>query len=299
MGLLETFSDELEALVQRVAASVVAVQHRGGHGSGLLFTADGHVLTNAHVVRGASDVGIELADGSEARGRVVGRDPKTDLAVVRTETAGAKHFALASAPRARMGQLVVAIGNPLRLSRSVSLGVVSAVDRTLSAPGSYLEGLVQTDAAINPGNSGGPLLSVRGEVVGVNTAILPYAQGIGFAVPATTASWIAARLLQRGEVRRPYVGIAAHGVELPSVRASELGQPRALHVAEVGGATPAESAGLREGDLLLRANGTIVGSVDDLQRVLVLGEPSSVELEIARKRDRVHVTVRPRAAQVH
>src|SRR5262249_36110324 len=155
---------------------------------------------------------------------------------------------LVDSRRVKVGQLVVAIGNPLHFDRSISLGVVSAIDRGLPAPGGhYFEGLIQTDAAINPGNSGGPLIDVEGAVVGVNTAIVPFAKGLGFAVPAYTANWVAAVLIQKGKVHRPLMGIAAHAIDLPPKRVAEFAQPRAVTVAHVAKGTPAEQAGLRAG----------------------------------------------------
>ncbi|HWP35611.1 MAG TPA: trypsin-like peptidase domain-containing protein [Thermodesulfobacteriota bacterium] len=294
MALLQQLSRDLEALVARAAPSVVSVEPGRGQASGLVLAPDGYVLTNAHVVRSPGELWIGTSDGGQARGRVVGLDARTDLAVVQAEARGLPPLPLAEERRVRVGQLVVAIGNPLRFERSVSLGVVSAVDRSLPAPGGHLlEALIQTDAAINPGNSGGPLLDADGAVVGINTAIVPFAQGIGFAVPAHTASWVAAVLIQEGEVRRPFLGIAARGVDLPGALARELAQPRAVRVFRVGAGTPAEAAGLREGDLLLSAEGRPLASVDDLQRVMVLGRAREIRIEAFRAGERRTLAVRP------
>ncbi|HYO67490.1 MAG TPA: trypsin-like peptidase domain-containing protein, partial [Archangium sp.] len=228
--ILQQFSDELESLVSKAAPAVVAVQHPRGHGTGLFLTPDGYVLTNRHVVRSRGKLVLELHDGSEVRAELVGGDPPTDLAVVRAE-GGTKFptLPLADPHDVRVGQLVMAIGNPFRLEQSVSMGVVSAINRTLPLPdGVILEGLLQTDAAINPGNSGGPLLNMRGQVVGLNTLVLPYAQGIGFAVSATTAAWVASLLIQRGKVDRRFLGIAATAINLPPEQAQDTGQPRAV-----------------------------------------------------------------------
>jgi S1-C subfamily serine protease len=201
MSLLRQLSDELEALVARTAPAVVGVAHRGGQGTGLVLAPDGWLLTNCHVVRGQGEIRVGLASGDDLRGDIAGVDERTDLALVRIGASGLPSLSLADRRRLHVGQLVVAIGNPLHFDRSVSLGVVSAVDRSLPAPGGHLfEGLVQTDAAINPGNSGGPLLDADGHVVGINTAIIPFAQGIGFAVPAHTVQWVAAVLMRKGEV---------------------------------------------------------------------------------------------------
>jgi len=193
-----------------------------------------------------------------------------------------------------VGQIVVAIGNPYRFDRSVSLGVVSALERTLPARQGALEGLIQTDAAINPGNSGGPLLDADGEVVGINTAVIPWAQGIGFAIPAYTASWVAAVLIKSGEVRRPFLGIAARGEELGPGLATATGRRRAVRVLDVNATEPADRAGVREGDLLISANGSPVSSVDDLQRVMVLDQGGELKLEVWRDQQRREVLVRPR-----
>jgi S1-C subfamily serine protease len=193
---------------------------------------------------------------------------------------------------------VLAIGNPLRFERSVSLGVVSAIDRSLPGPGGRaLEGLVQTDAAINPGSSGGPLLDASGAVVGITTAVIPAASGLGFAIPAHTVSWVVAVLLARGRVERPFLGVAAHGFELRETHALELGQRRAVRVLQVSADGPAARAGLRVGDLLLRANGEELGSVDDLVRTMVLGGRPDLELEYRRGSERLRGTVTPKLSR--
>jgi serine protease Do len=276
MKLLEELSDSLEELVERASPAVVAVEHGRGQGTGLLLTPDGYVLTNHHVVRGARRPKVRLSNGEEHTGETVGADPSTDLAVVRTEGSGFTTLALAPPERLRVGQLVLAIGHPFHLESSVSLGVVSALHRNLPAPdGSMLEGMIQTDAAINPGNSGGPLLSMRGEVVGINSIVLPHGQGIGFAIPATTASWVAALLIQRGRVERRYLGVGARAERLATSLADELKQRRGVRVLQVAVGSPAERAGLKSGDLLLALGGEAVNSVDDVHRLLALS-PTSV-----------------------
>ena len=296
MTLLSELSQELEALVAKTAPAVVNVEHRRGQGSGLVLAQDGYILTNSHVVQTSGSIGIGLSDGKQLPAQVVGRDRPTDLALLRVDASGLTSLPLAESRRVKVGQLVVAIGNPLRFERSVSLGVVSALDRSLPGPdGHQFEGLIQTDAAINPGNSGGPLVDATGTVVGINTAIIPFAQGIGFAVPAYTATWVAAVLITRGEIRRPVLGIAASGVDLPLELAEEFGQPRAVRVFQVGTGTPAEQAGIKEGELLLSANGAPLSSIDDLQRVMVFSENGTVRLETAVDTRRREVVVRPQA----
>jgi S1-C subfamily serine protease len=294
MGFLRDLSNELETLVGRTAPAVVGISHRRGQGTGLVLSPDGLLLTNSHVVRAPRSLHVAFSDGRELRGELIGADSRTDLAVVKVDAAGLSALPFADSDRVRVGQLVVAIGNPLRFERSVTLGVVSAMHRVLPTPGGHLmEGLIQTDAAINPGNSGGPLVDADGSVVGINTAMIPYAQGIGFAIPSQTASWVAAVLIQRGEVVRPLLGIAAAGTELDAIKAVEYGQERAIKIFKVGPESPAHLAGLRENDLLLTANGRSVGSVDDLQRILVLESPDEVLLGVLRGKRKQNLVVRP------
>ena len=298
MSLLKQFSQELEALVARTSPSVVGVLSGQGQGSGIVLAEDGYVLTNSHVVR-ARRPRVRLANGEEVQGERVGSDDRTDLAVVRVDAQGLQALTLADSKRLNVGQVVVAIGNPFRFEKSVSLGVVSAVDRSLPSNFGPLEGLIQTDAAINPGNSGGPLLDPDGGVVGINTAVIPWAQGIGFAIPAHTAAWVAAVLIANGEIQRPYIGIAARGEELESPLARELGRARAVRVLKVERQAPADSAGVREGDVLASANGAPLTSVDDLQRVMVLSRPSPIRLELWRDLRRRELSIQPRQMDAH
>jgi S1-C subfamily serine protease len=294
---LGQLSRDLAALVARAAPSVVGLEHRGGQGSGLVLAPDGLVLTNSHVARGEGPLAIRLPGGDRVRGERVGADARTDLAVVRAEARDLPPLALADRPL-QVGELVVAIGNPLGFERTVTLGVVSALHRQLPLPGGgALDGLVQTDAAVNPGNSGGPLLDAEGAVAGVTTAMLPFAHGLAFALPARTAAWVAAVLLRDGEVRRPLLGVAARGEHLAPALARELGRDRALRVVRVEGGSAADRAGLREGDLLLAANDSPVEGVDDLQRALVLAGAPEVALDLARGAERRRVAVRPEPAR--
>ncbi|MCP3099110.1 trypsin-like peptidase domain-containing protein [Myxococcus sp. K15C18031901] len=296
MKLLQQFSDDLETLVSRASPAVVGVEHARGHGTGLFLTPDGYVLTNRHVVmRGSRKLTVQLSNGEELRGTLVGGDAPTDLAVVRAEGTDFPTLPLTAPETVRVGQLVMAIGNPFRLEQSVAMGVVSAVNRSVTLPdGVILEGMLQTDAAINPGNSGGPLINTRGEVVGLNTLVLPYAQGIGFAVSATTAAWVASLLIQRGRVERRFLGIAATAVNLDTARAKDAGQPRAVRVLHVKEGTPADDAGLQPDDLLLAINQRAVSSVDDLQRLMALATDEEVSLEVLRKGRRKQLSARTR-----
>jgi S1-C subfamily serine protease len=292
--LLRQLSDDLAALVARAAPGVVGVERGRGQGSGVVLADDGCVLTNAHVASGRGSLGIRLPGGDAVRAELVGTDERTDLAVVRAGASGLVALPVAEGRRLRVGELVVSIGNPLGLERSVAVGCVSALHRSLPGPREGpLDGLVQTDAAVNPGNSGGPLLDADGAVVGITTAVLPHARGIGFAVPSHTASWVAAVLLREGQVRRPFLGVAVRGEDLEPALAAELGHARGVRVVRVEAGTPAARASLREGDLLLDANGSPVDVLDDLQRVLVLSQPGDVELGILRRRVRHRLAVRP------
>lgn len=296
MTALQDLSEAIEGVVRTTSPSVVAVEHRFGQGSGIVIAADGYVATNSHVVRGMKRLEVEVAPGERIPAELVGDDPASDLAVLGIGNQGLASLPLLEERRVRVGQLVLAIGNPLRLDRSVSLGVVSALDRTLpGARGRALEGLVQTDAAINPGSSGGPLLDATGVAVGITTAVIPRARGIGFAIPAHTVSWVVARLLQRGRIERPVLGVAARGIELSLARATALGQSRAVTVLEVAQGEPAARAGLKAKDLLLRANGAPVASVDDVVRTMVLGDGAELTLDVARGAERLSLVVTPRS----
>jgi len=295
MSRLSEVSDELESLVQSSAPSVVAVEHGHGQGSGIIVSGDGYVITNAHVVHGRAGVlSVRLVGGEELPAAVVGEDQASDLAVLRVGARGLPSLSLDESRRLRVGQLVLAIGNPLRFERSVSLGVVSAIDRSLPGSGRRpFEGLVQTDAAINPGNSGGPLLDARGAVVGINTAVIPRANGLGFAIPAHTAAWVTAVLIRDGRIERPLLGISAQGIDLAPRLAEEAGQQRAVRVHGVANDSPASAASIKPADLLLSANDSPLYSVDDLQRVLVLSRGNDVRLRLQRDGRALSLSVTP------
>jgi serine protease Do len=299
LGLLPQLSFELEELVAKTAPSVVAVDQGRGQGTGVVIAGDGYVLTNSHVARGdPRALKVRLSTGNELSAELVGDDPESDLAVLHVSGRGLTPLELHESRRLRVGQLVVAIGNPLRFEGTVTLGVVSALERALPGPaGTLFEGLVQTDAAINPGNSGGPLLDASGAVVGINTAIIPQARGLGFAIAAHTASWVAAVLMRRGRVERPLVGVAARGVDLAPADAERVGQARAVRVFSVSPGSPAERAQILAGDLLLRANAAPLFGVDDLKRALVLSEGGPVQLELQTKAGRRSLELRPDPAR--
>jgi S1-C subfamily serine protease len=282
MSALADLSRDLARLVAQAAPSVVGVELGRGQGSGLVLAPDGYVLTNAHVAAGRGELALRLPGGETAPGERVGADPRTDLAVIRAARGDLRALPLDESRRLEVGEIVLAIGNPLGFERSVSLGVVSALHRNLPTRDGVIDGLIQTDAAVNPGNSGGPLLDAEGRVVGVTTAMLPWAHGMAFAVPARTAGWVAAVLMREGRVRRPFLGIQVRGEELPDGLARAARQPRALRVLGVEPGAPADAAGVRAGDLVVSANGAAVVGLDDLARAMVLAAPRQVELGVLR-----------------
>jgi serine protease Do len=258
-------------VARQITPAVVSVGVRGGAGSGVIIRADGVILTNAHVVGTAQTVQVGLADGRTLSGRVLGRDPTVDIAVVRVQAANLPVAALADSDQVEVGQMAIAIGNPLGLERTVTRGVISAVNR--DPQGLVLGGLLQTDAAINPGNSGGPLLDSQGRVIGINTAILRGATGLGFAVPINLASDVAEQLLATGVVRRPFLGVNIQDLE-PSVAARfQLPIQSGVIVREVGPNTPAAAAGMRPGDVITRVDGESVQRGGDFRRVLRARRP--------------------------
>ncbi|ABC80630.1 S1C family serine protease [Anaeromyxobacter dehalogenans] len=290
---LQALSRDVADLVARAAPAVVGVEQGGGQGSGVVIAPDGWVLTNAHVARGRGPVRVRLSGARVVAAERAGADDRTDVAVLRVDARDLPALAL-SERRLSVGELVVAIGNPLGFERSVTVGVVSALHRNLAAPrGAVLEGLVQTDASINPGNSGGPLLDAGGAVVGLSTAMLPWAHGIGFAVPAHTAAWVASVLMREGEVRRPFLGIAARGEDLEARDATLAGHGRGVRVLEVVEGAPAGRAALRPGDLLVAASGSPVQTLDDLQRVLVLARAGEIDLQVLRAGRPLRLAIRP------
>lgn len=285
---LDAFSTVVVTVAETLRPAVVNLRTgtggSGGSGSGVLFAPDGFLLTNHHVVAGASTVRVRLHDGTELAGRVVGNDPWTDLAVVRAEGTGHPFAALGDSANLRVGQLVVAIGSPLGFESTVTAGVVSAVGRTLrSVSGHLVDNVIQTDAALNPGNSGGPLVDSRGRVVGINTAVIQPAQGLCFAVPVNTAKTILPQLMTRGRVVRGYLGLHARQVPIaPDVSARfGLTQKTGVEIQLLEEDGPAESAGLWVEDVLIGYGGTAVASVDDLHRLLTqlpVGAPQTADL---------------------
>ena len=302
--LPDSYSRAVVAVVEHVGPAVVSIaagtrRAAGvvGAGSGVIFTPDGYVLTNSHVVQETTDLGVILTDGSTLGARLVGSDPATDLAVIRADGSGLPiaHFG-ESAPL-RPGQLVVAIGNPFGFQSTVSAGVVSAVGRSLrSATGQLIENIIQTDVALNPGNSGGPLVDTRARVIGINTAIIRMAQGISFAIPIDTAQWVVGELLVRGHVRRAHLGIIGQTrpIDRLVARRHGLSTSQVVELIFVEPHGPAAIAGLREGDLIVALNERAVGTVDDIHRMLV-GWPfdSALKVGVIRRDSHFEVSLVP------
>jgi S1-C subfamily serine protease len=303
----DAYSRAVIGAVEHVGPAVVSVyvggstddadRARGGAGSGVVVTPDGYVLTNEHVVQRASTVRVAFVDGRSATATVVGRDPATDLAVLRAQATGLPHADLLNSTP-RVGQLVVAVGNPLGFESTVSAGVVSALGRSLrSRHGRLIEGIVQHTAALNPGNSGGPLVDALGRVVGINTAIIAMAQGIGFAVPATTAQWVLTEILTQGRVRRAYLGISGRDRPLDRrlVRALDLPLMRAVEVMARDAEGPAAQSDLRAGDLIIAVNDVPVDGIDALYRYVSrtpLG--TALTLRVVRRTSSLAIELTPR-----
>jgi S1-C subfamily serine protease len=316
-GLLDAYSEAVMTAVERVSPAVVNLEvHqpakesgkgrqradangnvRKGNGSGFVFTPDGFIITNSHVVHGASLIRVTFADGTTLDADLIGDDPGTDLAVVRVSSPRVLlAVTLGASERIRVGQLAIAIGNPFGFQCTVTAGVVSALGRSLrSESGRLIHSVIQTDAALNPGNSGGPLVNSRGEVIGVNTAIIAVAQGICFATAIDTAKWVIAQLLRFGKVPRAYIGVAGANAPLSrrTVRFHQLTLESGMRAETVEKGSPADSAGVTSGDIIVAFDGTPVGSVDDLHRLLD-GERIGKEavVTVLRRTHKLELTVR-------
>ena len=306
--LLDAYSRAVSGVVERTAPAVVSVEvhhrrsERGtgpresqGHGSGFVFTPDGFILTNSHVAHGATKTDVAFPDGRRLRAELVGDDPDTDLAVLRVDSALQTVAPLGDSAALRVGQVVIAIGNPLGFQSTVTAGVVSALGRSFrSVSGRLIDNVIQTDAALNPGNSGGPLLDSRGTVVGVNTAVILPAQGICFAVAVNTVKLVVGQLIAFGHVRRARIGVGGQDVSLPrlAVRAHRLIQPSGVLVTTVESASPAARAGVQPGDIIVAFAAQPVHGIDDLHRLLT-GDRIGVLATIAvvRKADRLELSI--------
>jgi len=306
-ALLDAYSRVVIDVVDRVGPAVVGIavraeKSRGGSGSGVVVAPDGLILTNSHVAgasgTAAAHIAVTTADGQDLRARLVGDDPDTDLALLRVDEAVTLPAApLGDSKRLKRGQLVIAIGNPLGFDSTVTTGIVSALGRSLRArSGRLIDDVIQTDAALNPGNSGGPLVSSRGEVVGINTAVIMGAQGICFAVAANTASFVLGELVRHGRVRRAFIGISAQQTAIPPRRrrAAGLTQESAVMVGAVETGSVADRAGLKAGDILLGLDSDLIAGADDLIRALT-GEKIGrhIALDVLRGAERLTVSLVP------
>jgi S1-C subfamily serine protease len=274
--LLDAYSRAVTTAVARVSPAVVKIdvsdgRSPGSSGSGFVFTPDGLVLTNSHVVRTANRITLTFPDGATAKAMRIGEDPDTDVAVLRTDHLLTPPAVLGNSRDLRVGQLAIAVGNPFGFQFTVTAGVVSALGRSMRASsGRMMEEIIQTDAALNPGNSGGPLVDSNGRVIGVNTATIMGAQGLCFAVGIDTAKYIASQILRHGHVQRSWIGIAAQNVRLPRriVYVYKLPAPSGVMATSVDPESPAAKAGLREGDIILSFAGESVSAIDELHRLL-------------------------------
>jgi S1-C subfamily serine protease len=311
--LLDAYSSAVTRVVEEVGPSVVSISVRGpasgpgrgrggggGSGSGVIFTPDGYILTNAHVVAGGRAFEVALTDGSTHSATLVGIDPATDLAVIRIQGERLPHAQLGESARLKVGQLCVAIGNPLGFSSTVSAGVVSALGRNMRAQdGRLMENIVQSDVALNPGNSGGPLVDTRSRVIGINTAVIFGAQGISFAVPVDTAKWVVGQLMTRGKVRRSWLGVVAQTRKIdPRIRRQlELLQESGVEIMSAEPVAPAALAGAKDGDILLALDERPVRTVDDVHRLLSQWPVAqALKLTLLRRTERLEVIALPTEA---
>ena len=302
-GLLDAYSKAVVHAAEEVGPSVVNIEvrrrdgHRQGSGSGFVITPDGFVLTNSHVVHGADRVEVTLADGRRPDAQVIGDDPDSDLAVVRVFAPRLNPVRLGQSKEIRVGQVAIAIGNPYGFQCTVTAGVVSALGRSFRAnTGRLIDDIVQTDAALNPGNSGGPLVNSRGEVIGVNTAVILPAQGICFAIGIDTAKYVAGWLIKEGKIRRSYIGVGGQNVPLHRrlVRHHQLRATNGVLVISVAPDSPAQYAGLREGDLMIEYNDQPIPSIDALHKLLTGDQIGlAARLTVLRGTEKMTLTIRP------
>src|SRR4029453_1299663 len=311
-SLLDEYSRAVVSAVERVAPAVANIEIQqqsknrpgdiGGSGSGFVIAPDGFILTNSHVVHSATRIVVNLSDGRDYPAQPVGDDPETDLAVIRIDAPPLVHVRLADSESLRVGQIAIAIGNPLGFQARVTSGVISALGRSMySQSGRLIDNVIQTDAALNPGNSGGPLVNSAGEVIGVNTAMIRPAQGICFAIASNTARLVAGWLIRDGRIRRSYIGVAGQNVPLHRrvIRFYNLPLETGVLVVSVEKDSPARSAGLREGDIIVGFNDRPIGTIHDLHKMLVneqIGVPT--KLLVIRHTEKLELSVLPAESPV-
>src|SRR6266851_2704104 len=314
-SLLDAYSQAVVSAAERVSPSVAKIEitqtagrardgeqrERHGGGSGFVFTPDGLVLTNSHVVHDASRIQVSLPDGRQFPAQLIGDDPATDLAVVRIDAPNLTAVTFGDSQALRVGQLAIAIGNPYGFQYTVTAGVVSALGRSLrSYSGRMIDDVIQTDASLNPGNSGGPLVSSDGHVIGVNTATINGAQGLCFAIGINTAKFVASRLLQQGRIRRAYIGVEAQTVPLHRriVRFYDLSKETGVIVLAAETGSPAQKTGLREGDVIVAFGNQPVAGVDDLHRLLTDTQVgASSPITILRRTDQLNLEIIPQESR--
>jgi len=307
--LLDAYSQTVSSAVEKVRRTVVNIRTQrarqdrpngpdaGGSGSGFVIAQDGYILTNSHVVHGAGKIEVALADGRSLSASLVGDDPETDLAVIRIHANDLVHVNLGDSQSVRVGQIAIAIGSPFGFQQTVTAGVVSALGRSMrSQSGRLIDNIIQTDAALNPGNSGGPLVNSRGEVIGVNTAIILPAQGICFAIASNTAKFVAAWLIKEGRIRRGWIGVAGQNVPIhPRVaRFHKLPVNHGVLAAGIEPGSPASRADLREGDVIVAFQDKTVSHIDELHRHLVataIGVPT--KMTVIRHTEKLDLTITP------
>ena len=302
--ILDAYSRAVVGAAEQVGPSVVTIEvgsgqrpGRGGQGSGFVIAPDGLILTNSHVVHKAKSVHVSLSDGQKHPAELIGEDPDTDLAVVRASASGMPALTLGDSAAVKVGQLVIAIGNPLGFSATVTAGVVSALGRSLrSRSGRLMDDIIQTDAALNPGNSGGPLVSSHGEVIGVNTAVISGAQGLCFAIAANTAQFVVGRLIRDGRIRRSYMGVAGQNTKIlrQIVRFYGLPVETGILVATIEPDSPASKSQLREGDIIISLDSQQTAGIDQLHRLLTeerIGKQTP--MTVIRRTEKLEIDVTP------
>ena len=311
--LLDEYSRSVVSAVARVAPAVVNIEIEqrvkngprdvAGSGSGFVITPDGFILTNSHVIHHSTRIVVNVPDGRDCLAQLIGDDPDTDLAVIRIDAPQLAHVRLADSESLRVGQVAIAIGNPLGFQASVTAGVISALGRSMySQSGRLIDNIIQTDAALNPGNSGGPLVNSAGEVIGVNTAMIRPAQGICFAIASNTAKLVAGWLIRDGRIRRSYIGVAGQNVPLHRrvIRFYNLPLETGVLVVSVEKDSPAKRAGLREGDVIVAFNERPIGTIHELHKMLVSEQIGVLaKLLVIRHTEKMELSILPAESPPH